>query len=115
MRLRPDALRRELDVRGITQAELAHRAGVAETTVSKVMRGAGNIRPAVAARLARALVQIEPIQLLPALIDGPVGSAGEQWYGEHLDASAGAARRDPRPSKTISSGIAGRDRPTRAA
>jgi transcriptional regulator with XRE-family HTH domain len=89
LRLRPAALRHELDVRGITQAELAHKAGVAETTVSKVMRGAGNVRPDVAARLARALVQIKPIDLLPGLIEGPVDSAGEQWNGEHLDASAG--------------------------
>jgi transcriptional regulator with XRE-family HTH domain len=77
LRLRPAALRYELDVRGITQAELAHKAGVAETTVSKVMRGAGNVRPDVAARLARALIQIKPIELLPALIDEPVETAGE--------------------------------------
>lgn len=61
--LDPAAWRRALGLRGLLQQDLAHRAGVAETTISGALRG----RPVTATtfvRLVRALAAV-PIVDLP--------------------------------------------------
>jgi transcriptional regulator with XRE-family HTH domain len=68
VRVRPDELRRRMQLLGLTGAALAKKAKVAEATVSQARNGRP-IHPMKLRAIAAALSQHEPIPGLDGLID----------------------------------------------
>jgi transcriptional regulator with XRE-family HTH domain len=63
-----NVLRRQMHVRGLTGAELARRARVAEATISHALNGR-RIHPAKLRAIAGALSQVEPLPGADMLLD----------------------------------------------
>jgi hypothetical protein len=68
VRLRPDELRRRMQVVGVTGGELARRAKLAKATVSRALKG-GRIYPSTVRAIASVLSELEPIPGADGLID----------------------------------------------
>jgi transcriptional regulator with XRE-family HTH domain len=69
VRVEGSALRRELDIRGVTAADVARRAKVAASTVSQALNGR-RIHPRKLQAIAAALAAIQPLPELVKLLGG---------------------------------------------
>jgi hypothetical protein len=69
VRVKGDALRREMEIRGVTGGDVARRARVAASTVSQALHGR-RVHPRKLQAIVAVLAQIDPIPELVRLIDG---------------------------------------------
>lgn len=75
VRVRAAELRHQMQQRGLTGAELARRARVAEATISHALNGR-RIHPAKLRAIAGALLQLEPLPGAEALVEDEGSARG---------------------------------------
>lgn len=90
VRLRPEAFRHELAIRGISQAELARDAGLSQATVSAAARGLP-VAPATLRHIGQALAK-RPVLELSELVAG--SSAGDGITSTESGSRSAAGERE---------------------